>query len=468
VRLVNGWSGKDAAGAGSLPFELCVERRAENFDGDPVRVLDRISPQSLRLGEARKLRALTASRGHEPEPAPEGVPSGVTSAATLERCKLRDRLRPLQGQLQRACGCRPIGPVYVGAGWQRGCVTCKSVHACPVCAARRMLERAAEVQRAIKWWTEQSGSVGMLTLTVRHDAGFSLKRLRSVVCEAWRRLWTGREGRELRGRVAHFVRAHDSTWGTNGWHPHLHALLFSGLPLPEEWLQAVRERWARIVSALMPMAMPRTDAVGVTYTAGMTRAEYICQLGLELNAVTTKQAAPGHATPWQIARMAADEADRGERDGPMGRLWREWCKGMKGARHLTWSRGLRAAVQLTEHEDSLAPEQSDAKDNPWVVIVQPRDWLRSRDAGLRPSLLMKLSRNGPASLLAAFRAVGFWARGPEPHFHDGILVDAWRVWHPSIAQQLNRIGRHERERKRPHQPPAHHHAQLQRSAGRDC
>lgn len=461
MRLVNEWSGRAADPARVLPFVMGVERKAEDWQGDPVRVVDRVSPKRLNVAPCRALSRLHKTRGQEANPNPEAIPSAVRSSATIERWNLRQKLRPIQGALQRACGCRPIGPVYVGAGWQRGLVTCKSAHACPVCSARLRLQRASEVHEAIGWWTSDgNGRVGMLTLTVRHSAGFRLKRLRSLVCEAWRRLWTGREGRALRSRFRHFVRALDATWGRNGWHPHIHALIFSDETLTEEWLLAVRQRWVAVVSELAIEATPRDDAIGVHWSPNMSRAEYICKLGLEVSAITSKGAAEGHATPWQIAHLAASEVGAGDLSGPMALLWRDWTRGMKGARNLTWSRKLRKAIAIEEREEP-AEEEETTDEHPWVVVLQPKDWSLARQSGLSSNLVLKLSTRGPRSVLACYEALGFWTKRVEQHTaEDGAPeLDVWRVFKPSIDQQLKRIGRHDEPRTSQHRQRNGQHGQ---------
>jgi len=306
----------------------------------------------------------------DPPPWPDAC-----SEATAQRWRFRDELRNDQGdKRQRSCGRKPIGTVQLGPGWQRGVETCGSVHSCPVCAGHIRTERARELARAVKVWTDDGGTVGMLTLTVRHSWGDALRRLRSGLAAAWRRLWQGRAGQAGRALFDFYVRAVDVTHGPNGWHPHLHVLIFTRhLGALTGELETIRTRWADCVAAsLGETARPRVDEVGVCWSPKCARAEYLLKLGLELNQITTKQGRPGHRNPWQIAQdtQSTEPAIRCQ----ALQLWREWCGAMKGARHLTWSRGCRALARQGEQPEQLQLDFDQERARRWVVSIPARDW----------------------------------------------------------------------------------------------
>jgi hypothetical protein len=83
-------------------------------------------------------------------------------------------------------------------------------------------------------------------------------------------------------------------------------------------------------------------------------AQYLAKLGLELTGIAKKTSKPGHFTSWDIGRRAADG------DPHFVGLWKDHALAMLGARQLTWSRGLRAAVGLVEQrtDEELAAEES--------------------------------------------------------------------------------------------------------------
>jgi hypothetical protein len=362
-----------------------------------------------------------SSNPHWPPVEPQSPEPKAAPDAAVNRWSLRDRLRPLQpcGQ-QRSCGLVPIGHVHVGPGWQHGLATCKSVHSCPVCSGRLRVARTAEVQRCIASWTESHGSVAMLTLTVRHAAIHDLRRLRSGLTESWSAMWKTREGRELRHRFAHYVRALDVTWGAvNGWHPHIHVLLFvePGTELDEDWLASVQAAWAHSVQQhLGGEFRPREDDVGCKLTLDPPRAEYLLKLGLEVSSITTKSAKPGRHGPWEVARNAVDEQSSQATDRSWRRLWQVWALGMRGARHLSWSRYLRAWAELPEQEaEQLELELELVKDDRWILSLTSRDWAWTFGAYLqrgawsyirRPSVLLGRTRKSLPETLSYLQQVG--------------------------------------------------------------
>jgi hypothetical protein len=134
-----------------------------------------------------------------------------------------------------------------------GLMTCGSVWACPRCSAVVAHTRAAEISSAVRECYRLGGRVYMLTLTMRHTSRDELAMLWDSLSVAWRaafgsRAWTGqRERTELRGGrpivvgaklgdaerfdVAGLTRVAEATYGRpqaggNGWHLHIHALLF--------------------------------------------------------------------------------------------------------------------------------------------------------------------------------------------------------------------------------------------------
>lgn len=388
-----------------------------------------ISPRVYTVPPPEALARLARVGGCVSLPDPDVIPTGTDSAAVGERWRMRDALRGCQPYpQQRRCGVQPIGSVYIGAGWQRGTATCKSVHACPVCSGRLRALRADEIHDAVCWWAEQDGCVGLLSLTVRHQWGGGLRRLRRGLTAAWRELWHGRPGERLRDFVAHYIRGLDVTWGPNGWHPHLHALLFFRDEPRPDWLQAVRERWAGIVAcALGESARPRTDSIGVHYSHKPTRATYLAKLGCELSDIATKRAGSEHLTPWAIGHRAIAEyrdgqACGGRELGYWRRLWTDWVQGMHGARHLTWSRALRRAMHVQDEPEQLPDDPvPELTGEPWLLSIRSSDWRGALGRlHMTPGDLWQVTLQGPEQTARVLRRAGLrcvWAErralGPD-------------------------------------------------------
>lgn len=153
----------------------------------------------------------------------------------------------------RSCGRAGIDPengvsVRVGVtpdGGRRaafgGVATCGSVWSCPVCSEKIQATRQAEVASALLMARLLGWEVGFFTFTVRHKRrrGQGLAAVWGAVDDAWRAA-TGGAGPVWAADRADFgvrgyVRLVEVTQGFNGWHVHVHALVFfdpAGLDAP--------------------------------------------------------------------------------------------------------------------------------------------------------------------------------------------------------------------------------------------
>lgn len=271
-----------------------------------------------------------------------------------------------------------------------GVVTCGSPWACPCCACRIYTSRGAELTTAVERWAgplpdRTDGKVSLLTLTLRHGLGDDLREVRAALCDAWRRMWQGEPGRRLRRTlgIAHHVRALEVTHGRNGWHPHLHALLFHGKQPDEGALELVKRRWvkcfARLADSYRRRAVDATDdearelerrARAVEWATpdyehgadlrASHRADYIAKLGLEVASIGTKRPkVAGSRSSWDIAHDAKD----GDVDARA--LWVEYTEAMHGARQLTWSKGARVALGLKERDE----DEDHAEEPPGMLLA---------------------------------------------------------------------------------------------------
>lgn len=273
-------------------------------------------------------------------------------SAGVERYRLLDALRPYGRHQTAKCRKVRIGPVvqvqhkadnsiaFAGLG------TCGSVWSCPVCASRIYAERAKEIQFAVNAHRATGGHVYMATLTIAHDVSSDLRYTRRGLAEAWRALWQGKGGRALRQSldVRHYVRAVELTHGDNGFHPHLHILLFTTRQLTETDSERLLDSWQNVVLRKIGAEHVPNDEHGLRLTEAH-RATYIADLGLEISGITRKDAKNGNRTMWQVARDARDGDERSQK------LWHVYSEAMLGARQLTWSVGTKKFFMLGEKDD---------------------------------------------------------------------------------------------------------------------
>lgn len=350
--------------------------------GDP-RSQGRESPPLGTLGEIRF---------GDSENSTQSGPPKSSQDKDLRRAHRKDfAMQCLESDTQASCGLKRVPRRNVeyyesdrtGDCYSRGIATCGSVWCCPVCSRRVARVRGDELQRAVNQHLEAGGGVHMLTATLPHHAGHSLEEVYEAVTESWRYVKNGGPWQRKAEEIGYIgaVRGTDATHGPNGWHPHIHVLLFLEEPLGEDGIEELErwifERWRRKVRAYwkdgrtgelrcrsLRGELPRhhepvfgdpspEHAIRVSESArsGDRAGEYVAKMGLgkEATSMIIKGGKGEHRTPWQILLdYVAFGRQRGSRDHA---LWAEWITTMKGKVSLYWSPGLRDRFELEEEPD---------------------------------------------------------------------------------------------------------------------
>lgn len=297
-----------------------------------------------------------------------------------------------------------------GVSHYSGLQSCGSVWSCPACAAKIRQERADELEAGIAAWIAQGGGVEFVTLTVPHRMGDELRPTFSLVLDGWRKgLLGGRWGQEWRRAmgVSHWVRTVEVTHGAHGWHPHIHALLFTAQPWTGRQRatrgQALFDRWAGWVARA---GGGRCSRAAFRIEGGQAGAgAYLTKLqdshrrvGMELTRQDLKHGRRGSETPFELI----ERAHNGEADALA--LWWEWEQASSGRRCLTWSRGGHAAivgtVERTDQEIAEAEVGGDV-----VEVIPGALWaLVAAVPGADAALLSASERGDAGQFLADLRA----------------------------------------------------------------
>ena len=308
-----------------------------------------------------------------------------------------------------------------GSGLERraglaGVQHCGSTWACPVCSHKINAVRATEIADAVSEWHARGGRIVFLTLTMRHHSKQALDDLwTNGVSAGWGRATSGRAWKtdqeaygtvvprliktgKKAGQTVHesrigFARVVETTHGKNGWHVHVHALLFvrGDITGPEAFAlgDSMFERWSDALRAAGFGAPTPTHGVDVRLVgpSDSTKvAEYFSkntfagkeragQLAWEAAGGTGKSGSKrfGNRTPFQILADAV-ESGPANADGELSEdmaLWWQWETASKGKRQLTWSPWLRAllAPDVAEKSD----EDISNEDAGGEVVLQLRD-----------------------------------------------------------------------------------------------
>lgn len=332
----------------------------------------------------------------------------------------------------RSCGRHSILPdgsvhprLTATAVGYKGLASCGSVWACPVCNARIQARRRLEVSVALSSVLGAGGSAAFGAYTLRHRKGQSLDSIWRSLSKCWEAVTRDKRVRALRAAMGWVgcIRAAEVTEGANGWHPHLHPLhLFSRLVDVAE-VMALHEAEFRAwhaAAARLGLSAPTEDAQHLHLVGGasaedalgdyFTKASYMptpLAVGFEMTHTQGKTStrAKSSRTPFGILRAVYEDGDADALD-----LWHEYERASKGKRALTWTRGLRALVDLDSEatdEEIVAEVIGFDQDTRFLIT----DWSPVRaEPRLGAELLGVLKGSGWATALAYCREHGIDTR----------------------------------------------------------
>lgn len=307
-------------------------------------------------------------------------------------------------------------------------ITCGSVHACPMCAARIRAVRALEVAAALRSVYDQGGAAALVTTTVAHGYSDPLDGLLGDLGAVWH---AGRNARAVKRLVWDhetydgYVRGFDYTHGANGHHPHHHAhVCFTATPAAED-LEQARAEWTIAANRkLRRLGRPELHPEHgitiqlVTLDVALEHAAGYLTKGAGLDPETaafevaggSKRGRDGHRTAWEIL---ADFTDGG--DAQDLAIWGEYERATKGRAQLVWSRGFRdrhvLAPELTDEE--VAAESDGLGD---VLCEFPQaDWAEIQEVPGRIGFLLRAATaHADDDIAYALVAALFEAWGLDP------------------------------------------------------
>lgn len=366
-----------------------------------------VSPQRERAA-ARCVRACEHALGNTQITIPAAA--GAEEKRKAQRTK-RIKVRKEFGRVTtldrlKKCGSTPVqnGGVVVRAtatndgvrAGYSGLSTCGSVWTCPVCAAKISARRAEELKQVLKVTQARGYSVAMVTLTVRHHVGHTLKEVWDAVASGWKSVTTGsgwiadQRNYDLKG----WVKAVEVTHGKNGWHVHLHTLLaFKGDAVDAVNLGGrLFRRWQKGLekegfTAEIEHGLDVGFAQGTEEGAGRL-STYLAKIGdllaQEAALGQFKEARNGNRTPFQIALSFLETGDLADLQ-----LWHEWEKYSHGRRQISWSKSLREWAQLTEEElsdEEIAAQEMGSEDDD-LLLLPGDSWREVKRRNLESKVL---------------------------------------------------------------------------------
>lgn len=285
--------------------------------------------------------------------------------------------------------------------------TCGSVWHCPVCSAKVAEQRRKELQRAMVAWirkglivatdgTPVMGEDGLLkstnhayllTLTTPHNAEDQLAAFLPMFEKTIHTFKNSRTNKNNKKQysIVGAITSREVTFGNNGWHPHLHMLVFAGHGMEKDkrTIFMLKSAWLRAAKkvGLLHRAKSLKDyrnfwKYGLDLRGGEKAAEYIAKFGRDekwgqSSEMTRFHSKVGirkgafnddlHFTPFQILEWATNG------DKTASALFKEYAEVYHGKRMITWSRGLADKIgvdkkqptdeEIAEQEINPMPEE---------------------------------------------------------------------------------------------------------------
>ena len=261
--------------------------------------------------------------------------------------------------------------------------TCGNPWLCGVCSPKISVRRGQKAAETLIAASRLGLGVALSTLTLRHTSSQTFTEIFDRLSLLFKRVTAGRFGANFHHQfeIVGSIRVIETTHGLNGWHPHIHQLIFfAGLQNLDEIRAVLLNQWTQSSAKLFKDEL---SVSAVDVRDGRGAALYVSKMGLEAEIVGApwKQGTGSSATQFQLLDATEDEISRN--------LFREFAEavcrpGEKRARtfrQIVWSRGLAKKLGLDEEktDELLANEQiAPAR---FIGELTPAQWRILTDSG---------------------------------------------------------------------------------------
>lgn len=306
-----------------------------------------------------------------------------------------------------------------GGAFFGGLVQCGSVWTCPVCGAKIAERRAGELREAMGIANRRGLHVSLVTMTVRHGIGDHISDLMPRLAKSQTSFW-GR--RKVKDTFSNFglvgrVRSLEVTYGSSGWHPHTHILVFSEKKIPKSVKRTLANEWQKsCVSAGLPKP---TIENGFDIRNGEAAGEYVCKFADdsklpvktktgdvvtwdsadEMTKSQSKKGRQGNITPFDMLRLIDDKETSDSQKKFYRARFEEYAVAFKGRRQLVWSRGLRDEFEMgKEKSDEELVLEMDQESN-LMALLDKNEMKALNKYELRSTALALVENGGRPALI---------------------------------------------------------------------
>lgn len=277
-----------------------------------------------------------------------------------------------------------------------GLIVCRNVWACPVCSKRIMTERSLQIERGLRYADSKGFYSYLLTVTLKHNKSDRLSHLLDGLNKSYKYLFSGKIGQSLKKEMGYVggIKALEIKWGySNGFHPHNHVVIITDKPIDLESIESrLRVRW---VQALRHYGYDADSEIGLDLRSSKASLyNYLTKqasLAYELTHNANKSS-KHHYSPLALL----DRAYNG--DSECESAWVEYAESTFGQRMITFSRGLKDLLEITEIRESEALA-SENEVRPYAVF-NAVVWrlIRNHKNDLRSSIL-RIANTSPVHVL---------------------------------------------------------------------
>jgi hypothetical protein len=293
-----------------------------------------------------------------------------------------------------------------------GLRTCGKAWLCPCCQSKLSTRRATEAQKAVDAHKANGGETLLTTFTLSHARSDALASTLGALKDAMRRMKRHRShaaAMKVAGLVGSII-ATEITHGGNGWHPHMHVLMFVADGADRVALKAALDKaWQ---SALAASGYTASDARGVRVDGGDQAAAYVSKmadgagawtLANEIAQTGAKVGRKGSRAVWELVDALADP-DAKVRATAQALLC-EYAAATHKLRALTWSPGLKKHFAVADKTDDELLAEADTETSTICTINRSDWWLVCRNDARADVLAAAESAGaaGVAALLALLR-----------------------------------------------------------------
>ena len=183
---------------------------------------------------------------------------------------------------------------------------------------------------------------------------------------------------------------------SNGFHPHLHILIFSR-KLHELRVDSLKQHWLASLacaglSGLSDYALDLIEARSVD--------QYLTKISSEMSLGHWKDGRDtGHYSPFQVLQLASEKHDWASS------VWCEFYRCMKGVHSLYWSKGLKKYFGISDKSDKDISDGGDLNDLD-LFCAFPGYQYRQLSTQFRSLLIAYAAADDFSSVRELFSAVG--------------------------------------------------------------